>query len=140
MCWGSACHSVLNPIRVLQNKVVKAMLFKPIDTRIQPLLAQINILRIKDVFNIEIAKHVHKFQTNSLPNVFKEQYTNISNTHNTQTRSSTRNDLVIHRTKKDIGKRSSSVLGATVWNSIPSAIRTLKFNKYKASLLASYSL
>ena len=63
MCWGSACHSVLNPIRVLQNKVVKAMLFKPVDTRIQPLLAQTNILRVKDIFNLEIAKHVHKFQS-----------------------------------------------------------------------------
>ena len=144
MCWGSACHSVLNPIRVMQNKVVKAMLFKPVDTRIQPLLAQTNILRIKDIFNLEIAKHVHKFQSNSLPAIFKDQYMYKYNTRNIQTRSSTRKDLVIKRTQKDIGKRSSSVLGATVWNSIPTDTRTLKFNsfkrKYKAILLANYSL
>ena len=144
MCWGSACPSVVNPIRVLQNKVIKAMLFKPIDTRIWPLLVETRILCIKDVFNLEIAKHVYKFYAHFLPDVFNEQYTLVSNTHNYRTRSSINRNISVHRTNKEIGKRTSTVLGALVWNKIPTTMRKLPFNsfkrEYKASILASYAL
>ena len=143
MCWGTACHSVTNPIRVLQNKVVKAMLFKPIDTRIWPLLAETCILSVNDILNLEIAKHVHKFHANSLPDVFHDQYMLVSNMHSYQTRSSVNKHLAINRTNKDIGKRTSTILGATVWNSISVTMRNLSLDcfkrDYKNSLLAKYT-
>ena len=101
-------------------------------------------IRIKDVFNLEIAKHVYKFYAHSLPDVFNEQYTLVSNTHNYHTRSSINRNICVHRTNKEIGKRTSTVFGALVWNKNPTTMRKLPFNsfkrEYKASILASYAL
>ena len=143
-CWGNACHSVLNPLRVLQNKVIKAMLFKSIFCRIKPLLSQCKLLNIKDLLKLETAKHVYKFQCNSLPTVFNDQYTSISNVHNYRTRASVRNDLAIVRTHKNIGKQSMKIKGAEVWNDIPTQIRSLNSVKhfakeYKSYLISKYN-
>lgn len=138
-CWGNASNDVINPIRVLQNKVVKTMLCKPFNTRIQSLLSELQILNIKDLFYIEIAKHVHKFYNLLLPEVFNNQFSFVTGT----TRSSSRNDLVVKRTKKEIGKRSSSIIGAVIWNSIPNEIRELQFKgfckAYKSLLITAYT-
>ena len=144
MCWGSAFHSITNPIRVLQNKIVKSMLFKPIDSRIWPLLAETSILCVNDVFKLEIAKHVHKFHANSLPEVFHDQYSLVSSIHNYRTRSSVNQNLTVSRTVKDIGKRTSTIIGANVWNSIPITTRKLSLDNFKRSfktlLLNKYTL
>ena len=139
LCWGSASNDTTNAIRVLQNKIVKTMLFKPFDTRIKPLFYELNLLNVKDLYHFEIAKHVHKFHTASLPDVFRNQFSFVSST----TRSSTRNDLIIRRTKKEIGKRTSEIVGATIWNTIPNEIRTLEYKgfskAYKKALISAYA-
>ena len=140
-----SCHGAMHyilllilSIRVLQNRIVRTMLFKPFDTRIRPLFSELNLLTIKDLFNFEIAKLVHKFHTVSLPDVFNCHFSYVSSA----TRSSTRNNLIVKRTNKEIGKRSSSYTGAVVWNAIPNEIRTLQFNgfskAYKNNLLEAY--
>ena len=143
MCWGHARHEVLNPIRVMQNKIVKSMLFQPIDSRIRPLLASLNLLNVNDIFKVEVAKHVHKFICNTLPDVFNEQYDLISTTRTIRTRAAGRSNIVVNRTNKHIGKQTSTVLGASIWNEIPDNIRTLSFINFKDSLksylLQSYS-
>ena len=143
MSWGHAHHDVVNPIRIMQNKIVKTILFQPICTRIRPLFATLNLLNVNDIFKLEISKHVHKFLSNALPDVFINQYCLITNTRTVQTRAAGRNDIIMKRTKKDIGKRTSTVLGATIWNGIPQNIRTLSFHAfrktYKTFLIENYS-
>ena len=60
MCWGHARYDVTNPIRVTENKIVKTMLFQPIDTRIRPLRASLNLLNVNHIFKLEVSKHVRK--------------------------------------------------------------------------------
>lgn len=134
--WGSASADVVNPIRVQQNRILRTMLFKPMETRIQSLFYELKLLSIKDLFSYEIAKHVHKFTSDSLPQCFKEQFSYISN--DRATRSSSRSDLVVLRTKKEVGKKSSTFIGANVWNSIPLEIRTLGFQRFTHSLKEMY--
>ena len=109
----------------------------------RPLLSSLDILNIDDLFKLEIAKHVHKFQTDTLPEIFRDQYTLLSQVPRTvQTRASSRCNVLVKRTNKCIGKKTSTVLGATIWNEIPNEIRTLglkSFSKaYKESLLEQY--
>ena len=103
----------------------------------------LNLLNVNDIFKLEISKHVHKFLSNALPDVFINQYCLITNTRTVQTRAAGRNDIIVKRTKKDIGKRTSTVLGATIWNGIPQNIRTLSFHAfrktYKTFLIENYS-
>ena len=139
VCWGSASNDVVNPVRVLQNRIIRTMLFKPIDTRIKSLFHELQLLNVKDLFQYEISKHVHKSLSKSLPCTFHSQYIY----RNTATRSSSRNELIINRTKKDIGKKSSTIIGATVWNSIPHEMRSLDYKHftrtYKDYLIDDYT-
>ena len=74
-----------------------------------------------------------------MPEVFNNQFSFVTGT----TRSSSRNDLIVKRTKKEIGKRSSSIIGAVIWNSIPNEIRELQFKgfckAYKSLLITAYT-
>ena len=47
------------------------MLFKPMETRIQSLFYELKLLGIKDLFSYAITKCVHKFTSDSLPHVSK---------------------------------------------------------------------
>ena len=142
MCWGNTYDSVLNPLRIYQNKCVKAMLFMPTSVRTKTLLFYNNLLNINDIMSYEVAKHVHKFHSNTLPTVFSSQFSLLSARHPYSTRASTRRDLVVPRSNKDIGKRSIKIFGARIWNKVPNHLRTMgiqTFAKaYKSLLIEQY--
>ena len=131
MCWGTASQNTLNSLKIFQNKIIKAMFFKPIYYRTLTLLHEHELLNINDILNYEVAKHVHKYYSGQLPTIFETNFRTISSRHDHNTRSSARNDIVVTRTGKSLGECSTKVLGAKVWNKIPTTIRSSTFNHFR---------
>ena len=143
ICWGSTFKSIWKPLLTLQKKIIKAMLFKPLHTSCEPLFLELNLLKLPDVYRLELAKHVHKHNSNSLPSAFQNQYVQVNTTHDHSTRSAVQNNLIKLRYKKSTaGQRTTTYNGSLIWNSIPNDIKTSKLKpfiiKYKNFMLAKY--
>ena len=84
-------------------------------------------------YRFNIAKFVFKQQNNLLPDIFKNHYVKIYETHGHKTR---QNELLkIDNTPMNSQHREklSTIIGAKIWNEIPEEIR-------KAKTLATFKL
>ena len=136
--WGSADTTHLNTLLILQKRSVRMMLMK--DRRMEdytlpasdPLFYQIKFLKIQDIFKLRLLNFIFNCLNMANPPIFDTWYTLTSQIHNYQTRakfSHFDNDtptrtLFIHSTRTThYGLKSTRVIGAKFWNSLPPNLR-----------------
>ena len=85
---------------------------------------------------------MHQYSHHNLPQPFSTFFTPISSVHERFTRAKTENKLYIPKFSTARSQKSFKYQGAKIWNSIPTEIKQLTFNKfkieYKKKLLESY--
>ena len=68
--WGSTNKSYIDKISKLQNKAVRAVTGGKYSGHVTSIYKQLKLLKLKDLFNLEVAKFVFKFSNNLLPENF----------------------------------------------------------------------
>ena len=146
--WGSANASVLNPLIVLQKKAVRILANQqyfqiygdpgPLPTT-NPLFKNLNLLKLNDIFNLNIVKFVYETLCYESPENFWNWFKycheihaysttsttviHCSNYFDTGTAISTYN-LYVQKTKLvKYGGRLVKVLGPWQWNQLPEDIQ-----------------
>ena len=142
--WGSACHSDLSKIRVLQNKAVRIISGRqyfqifgetpgPLPSA-DPLYKELKFLDFNDIYNFSIAKFIYLTLCEKSPSLFHNWFKYTHEVHSHATRSS----VTISRDMFDPGTVSSTytlftkqsnlhnygrkmiqVSGPLVWNKLP---------------------
>ena len=144
--WGLTYPTLLNPVFILQKKAVKAMTFSDITTPSLLSFNKLQLLRLTDISNLQLASFVFECVNGLSPQFFENYFTSIASKHGNGTRQSTRGSLFLERQHTiQYGIRSVQYSGAKLWNSIPSEIRLsstvkqfrTKLNKY---YLKSYEI
>ena len=82
--WGNTYKTHLKRLKSLQNKAVKVIAGGQYLDDSTAYYKQLNILQIEDFYTLEVAKLMHKFSRNKLPNIFSSVFTPINAMH-TQT-------------------------------------------------------
>ena len=79
LVWGSTNHSILQPLQVLQNKILRIIcnVSKNEHVRNNSLYHELKLLKVKDMYHFEMAKFMYLFQHDKLPLLLK-QYTSTS--------------------------------------------------------------
>ena len=68
LAWGTSSSTVLKPLKVLSNRVVKIMTFAPFgNVPLNPIFKCLEILDISQIFDQETAKFLFKVKNNLLP-------------------------------------------------------------------------
>ena len=86
--WGSACQTTMTPIISLQKRAVRMMTFNdripevpgplcPFD----PLFSVLELLKIYDIFNLQVAKFVYLCLRHETPSIFHDWFTLTSSIH-----------------------------------------------------------
>ena len=73
LAWGSNCHSV----ELLQKKAVRVVNFKSPVAHTEPILKNMNQLKLPDLYTFHLLKLNYKLYRNKLPPYFKKFYTTI---------------------------------------------------------------
>ena len=146
--WGSAAKTNLNKINVLQNKAVRIMsgvqYFQvygqvpgPLPSS-EPLYKKLEVLKLEDIFKLNIAKFVYSTLTFLSPNNFHEWFSYDHEIHSHSTRSAaeiTREEyfdvgiatqtytLHTKSSKNNYGVNMIQKSGPIIWNSIPERIQ-----------------
>ena len=140
--WGRANKTLLMTIETLQNRIIRASLFKNIRTPINMLYKEFNVLKLFDLFQLEVVKFMHKFENHMLPYCFYNYYDKINNVHQHLTRYSTDGNFFLHSVTKQSGKQRLQYIGAKLWSTVPSDIKKLSLisfiKKYKVFLSKAY--
>ena len=116
--WGSACQTSLEKIQVLQNKIIRIMNLKFVNNRVKMciLFKFMKILKVKDIFELKIAKFRYSYYHSMLPEYFDNYCKYASKHHDYKTRSITANNFYLERAKTRNGLRSCSYIAVKICN------------------------
>ena len=100
------------------------------------------ILKVKDIYELEIAKFMHSYYHCKLPENFDNYFKNASNHHKYNTRSIANDNHYVERANTRKGQRSCSYIGVKIWNKLLPTIKQLtkySFSKHiKKSVINNY--
>jgi len=70
--------TALNHLNVLHNKFIRAMNFASYRSHVTPLYHQSNLLKIKDIYHLEITKLMHCLHDGKLPQTFGDYFVPVT--------------------------------------------------------------
>ena len=129
ICWGSANKTSLQPLKIIQNRAIRYMYRASRYTRLDYLYLNLRILKLDDLFELELGKFMHQFHNNKLPNSFAGYFQEVGKSHQRNTRAANTLNYVVKKCNKKAGELSVKYLGAKLWNKLENKIQTAnKFN------------
>ena len=141
--YGNASHSQLDKLIKLNNKILRILQFKTIETSNMIIYRNYNTLPIPTLFKCKILTLVHNFKhhKDKLPVIFKNYFTENCTIHTYATRNS--DNLHIISTNSCYGARTIVQIGSAYWNQLPKSLKlyvsTKEFQR-KLKLYLQYQL
>lgn len=125
---------------MLNNKILRILQKKNFRSHRAELYLDYNTLPVNLLFNQNILSIMHKcmFNKQLLPTVFHNYMTSNKNVHSHDTRS--KNLLHLTQVSTSFGLRAIDVLGAKLWNSLPSSIANLCNYHYFRKMVREFLL
>ena len=139
--YGHTSKRNIKRLQVNQNRMLKILYNKDWYTHTNDLHKELDILQIRDIFNISLLKMVYKQRNNELPGIFNHYFKTRYEVHNRSTRNC--NKLEVTRTRTRFGNSTLKYQGAKLFNELPAQIsncktlRTFKA-KVKNNFISSY--
>ena len=133
---GFHIQTLLKKLKVIQNKAIYAITkTKSYKQKLAPLYHKLEILPIRQLYKIEIAKFMHKLSTSSLPQPLLDQFSMVNLRHSYSTKNQLNYSLSCDSSSK---LQTSFIFNAIkIWNSVPISIRNLPFKLLKRNTLNS---
>jgi len=70
------------------NNIVRTITWNKKFAKVTQLYKKLNLLKLKDVYKLELAKFMHKLHNNKLPIIFQNNFSKTENIHSHKTRKS----------------------------------------------------
>ena len=141
--FSQAGSSKLKKIQTLQNQLLKVLLKKEYRYSTNELHKSLDILKVNDIAEQEIATFVHKYFLNKLPPVFNDYFKTLAQQHQRNTRNG-HYLLSILSHKTDIPSSSMRISGAKVWNNLNINLKNIPTvknfrNEFKSQRISTYN-
>ena len=117
------------------------MTYSSFRSKLDPLYKYLNLLKVDDIYKLEIGKIVHKMRAGNPPDNFKQLFTPLNQIHSYATRSATRGAFFWQAAENNYGKRSLKHLGPKICDCIDPTLYELSFTfkkLYRDNLIATY--
>ena len=141
MTWGAAGKTVLQPLRVLQNRAIRFISRAPRFRRLDNDYLNLRLLKLDDLYHISACKFMHQYHNQKLPDYFSNFFIEAQ----PRRLNLRQNPLATLRPincRKKIMERSIRFMGPKLWAKIPLSDRELSISKFKKEyankLLAEY--
>lgn len=132
--WGNTYASTLNPLVILQKRVVRIITFSKYDEHSSPLFKQLDILKITDLLSLHNALLMYDFHYCMLPPPFDNFFKPVKNVHNYNTRLASRNTYYLYQPRTNYGKFSLRSQGPKTWNLIEDSLKKLSKSSFKKAI------
>ena len=119
--YGSAAKCYLSRLQVIQSKLIKLLAGKKYSDSSTALHRHLGILKVEEVYQMNVLVFVYKQQNKKLPNIFDDIFKQNCSMRERITRQDT--DIHIKYYKTKFGEKMLQVTGAKLWNKLPVIIR-----------------
>ena len=117
--WGNTYESNLNPIIVLQKRVVRAITFANFDEHSSPLFKALGILKFSDLISFQNLLFMHDFNNHTVPRAFDNSvFTPTNQVHQYNTRQALKCTFYMPSVRTNYGKFSIRYAGSKIWNTL----------------------
>ena len=123
--WGNTYKSTIDPIFILQKKVIRLITFSGYFEHTNSLFATLKILKVHDLAFYQTDLFMYDYKTQKLPEVFDDFFTESSAIHNYNTRLASRSSFYVPKVKTNYGKFNIRFAGVSTWNTIPDDLKNL---------------
>lgn len=131
--WGCTNKTLINSVQKMQNFAAKIVIggARKYD-HVSPILKELEWLTVIDKYNLEKCAIVYR----SVKGLYPDWHLNLSTVReNTVARTRQGNNLYVHRTRTDIGARTTNVCGPRLWNDLPHCITSsVNLHCFKSNL------
>ena len=128
--WGSTNNSYLTKLRSPQNKALKAIGHLGWRTSPKHLYRKFKILKLHDLYKIELSKFVYSYISKYTPKYFNDYFIEFKNANVHNTRSSSRQNLILPLYATNRVQKSIKFQGAKLWNSLPFPLKQSSRRKF----------
>ena len=141
--WGTANKTVIQPLQVIQNRLIKCITFAKLKDLLSPKYKETKILKIKDIYQLEVGKFMFKYKSQNLPENFESYFFNLSNIHSHNTRLNKKDNKYLPRVRTCLGQKKLHFAGVQIWNNLPPLIQNIQSlpsfsKKFKENLIENY--
>ena len=142
---GSTNNSVLHPLQVLQNRLIRIICrVRKLDhITNNSLYHKLSILKIKDIYHLEMAKFMYLYHNNKLPKLFNNYFKSINSVHSYNTRHACRKNYQLYSIHSNTAKKALPFSGAQIWNSLLPEWKDFSYYRFKKTIkiyfVANYS-
>ena len=134
--WTSTYPTRLQPIYLIQKKIVRIMTFAIFTEKSKPIFQSLNLMNIYQLNTYLTALFMFSYLNNKLPETFNDYFTNNESLHKHNTRSAT--NIHINYQRTNYGKFCVQYRGAKLWNSLPDNLRNQKSYSSFKNLIKKY--
>ncbi len=129
--WGPMISAnTFNRLKVLQKKAIRVIGKACYNANTAPIFKKLQILRISDMIDLEVAKVSFRYVYNELPLPIRGLFTLNAFNHGYNTRA--RNEPRIARHRTSVFHKSFLIRSQTVWSALQMSIkRTTKFTSFR---------
>ena len=138
LLWGCASKKLLNRVENLQKRCIRNVSLKKYKAHTEPIFKDLQILKLSDKFAFSRSVFIHQFKNKKLPNSFSEQFTDITNTDELQTRHNDYNLLNKAASKMYLESFPYKKMLSN-WNSLPIDLKSeAEHDEFKNQLKEMY--
>ena len=146
LAWGGSNMSRLHNMNKMHNKIIRLMSLtgslKELKISADALFKSAGLLKIREIYNLELAKFMYRVCNNSVPMNQRNMYVKIDTRHRYPTTSSRRRIFYPPRAKSKSYLLWISNVGIKLWESIDDKIKALNYyefkKQYKTKLIKNY--
>lgn len=122
--WGLTYETYINPVFLLQKRVIRAIAFEHFTSPSTPLFSDLKILKLQDLFQLKLLTFVYECINKISPPCFHSFFDLVQSVHQYGTRQATKNDIFLTQNNTvQYGLKSVRYHGAKCWNDIPLNIK-----------------
>ena len=113
------------------NNTIRTITFSSKYCKRTILYQKLNILKLANIYGLELTKYVHQLHSNKLPFSLYEDYVKLNEIHSHNT-GQTQNAVYFKpRVRKSIGKELLVYRGAKLWENVDGSIQSLSWYSFK---------
>ncbi len=133
LVWGNCAKTVINPLIVLQKRVVRIISGAAFRQHSPPLFKANKILTINDIYHLQVSLFMYRYTNNLLPRTFNNYFRLSSDVHQRSTRFS--HNIRLERFRLKLKECSLKISGPNIWNRLePEFKKSFNINSFKFRL------
>ena len=140
--WERAYKTVIQPVQVLQTRIVKYMTFSNRTSSASNIFKLLKILKVFDLYQLNLEKFMYKYNADILPSSFDNFFTKLYNIHDHGTIQQVSGNFHHTCVRTDYRTKMLQYVGPVAWGCISNNIKMLPLNTFsnqvKSRMVAGY--